>query len=83
MTKFWNSLPHLLQAVIVLFAATVLSSIAKAIEAPNACWSYTCWRGYLAGGLHAGVVAVAALYLRSSLYQPPPNNVTIGWRPKQ
>jgi hypothetical protein len=71
MATLWNRLPHLVQAVIVLFAGTAVGSIAQAIETPNACWTLACWHGYLITGGQAGVLAVAGLYLKSSLYNHP------------
>ncbi len=66
--QFWNSLPHQVQAVLVFFAGSVLGTLAKYVDAPNACLSLACWRGYIVQSLSTGLVAVFALYTKSNFY---------------
>lgn len=63
---FWNSLPHVAQAGLVLFAGAALSVIFNAVGQEHSCLSFSCWRQYLGDGFRAGVGAVVALYLPNS-----------------
>ncbi len=69
LVNFWNSLNHIVQSIIVLFVTTVLMTVAQELQAPAACWSLLCLKGYVISGLQAGVLAVCALYAKSSLYK--------------
>lgn len=62
----WNSLPHVAQAGIMLFVGASTGVIRHVLENPNACMTASCWKGYAASAVHAGVVAVVALYIPSN-----------------
>lgn len=64
---WWNSLPHAVQAAILLFAGAATGVIRKVIETPDACMSLVCWKAYVASAVHAGVVAVIALYIPANV----------------
>jgi hypothetical protein len=64
---YWKSLPHPVQAAIMLFAGAASGVIKHAIAQPNACFTSVCWHGYLASALHAGILAVVALYIPANL----------------
>ena len=63
----WNSLPHPVQAVIMLFLGAATGVIRHVFQNPNACMTTSCWKGYLASALHAGFLAVLALYVPANL----------------
>jgi hypothetical protein len=64
---FWNSLPHPLQAVIMLFLGAATGVIRHILETPNACMTVICWHGYVVSAAHAGILAVIALYIPANL----------------
>jgi hypothetical protein len=72
--NFWNCLPHQVQALIVCFAGAVVGTLAKALDTPNVCLQFACWKEYLRPAISVGVTATAGLYIRSSFYtkSPPP-----------
>ena len=70
--KLWNSLPHQLQAALVLAGGAALGTLTHAIEAPNACLSGSCLAGYLSAAAHAAVFSVVGLYVKSSAYSRGP-----------
>jgi hypothetical protein len=63
----WNSLPHALQAAIMLFGGAALGVLQHSLSSPDACLASACLKGYLIAAGHAGVAAVIALYIPSSL----------------
>ena len=63
----WNALPHPLQAIIMLFLGAATGVIRHVFQNPNACTTASCWKGYLASALHAGFLAVIALYVPANL----------------
>jgi len=69
---WWNGLNHVVQAVLILFAGTVVDSVYKQLTVPNACMTWACWGQDISGGLHAGISAVIALYIQSSRGQAKP-----------
>lgn len=68
---WWNSLPHPLQAGIMLFAGAATGVIRHSIEAPDACMTAACIKGYLFSAVHAGVLAVIALYIPANFAPKP------------
>lgn len=65
---YWNSLPHALQAMILLFAGAAWGVLKHNLfDAPQACYTAVCLRSYAVAALHAGILAVVALYIPSSL----------------
>jgi hypothetical protein len=64
---WWNSLPHPLQAGIMLFGGAATGVIRHVLENPNACMTAACWQGYVVSAAHAGVLAVIALYIPANL----------------
>ena len=61
---FWYSLPKPVQTALMLFLGAATGVIRHALSNPNACMTASCWKGYLASAVHAGVLAVMALYVR-------------------
>ena len=61
--NYWNSLPHPVQAAIMLFAGAATGVIHHVLQNPDACMTATCWKGYVFSAAHAGVLAVVALYI--------------------
>lgn len=59
---FWASLPHPVQAGLILFATTAGTTLAHAIE-ESFCFSTQCLKHYAASAIVAGVVAVRAFYM--------------------
>lgn len=70
--QWWNSLPHPVQAGIMLFVGAATGVIRHAIETPNACMTLDCWKEYLFSAAHAGLLAVIALYIPANLLPKPP-----------
>jgi hypothetical protein len=68
--SWWTSLPHPVQAGIMLFGGAATGVVHKVLENPNACMSLACWKQYLASAAHAGVLAVIALYIPANLNPP-------------
>ena len=64
---YWNSLPHQLQATIMLFAGAALGVLQHSLSSPDACLTGPCLKGYAIAAIQAGLAAVAALYIPSSL----------------
>ena len=69
LANFWSSLPHPVQAAVVLFGGDLGGAIYAGISSPNACWTAACLGAYALTGLKTGIVAVLGLYIPSSLYQ--------------
>lgn len=70
MTKlwaWWNSLPHPIQAAIMLFFGAATGVVKHTLSNPQACMTASCWKGYLASALHAGLLAVLALYVPANV----------------
>jgi len=65
--SWWTSLPHPVQAVIMLFGGAFTGVIRHVLQNPNACMSVDCWKGYLFSAVHAGVLAVIALYVPANV----------------
>jgi len=60
----WYSLPHQVQAVIVVFAAAASASLGKKLLDPAACWQFACLKQYVGTAAGAGLVALRAFYMR-------------------
>ena len=43
--NYWNSLPHPVQAAIMLFAGAATGVIHHVLQNPDACMTATCWKG--------------------------------------
>jgi hypothetical protein len=72
---WWTSLPHPVQAAIMLAGGAAAAAIQHGFLTAHGCLSAVCIRGYLWAGVHGGVAAVVALYIPSSLKlapAPPP-----------
>jgi hypothetical protein len=63
----WNSLPHPVQAVVMLFVGAGTGVLRRSLEQQPACFSGTCLKGDIISAIHAGALAVVALYIPSSL----------------
>lgn len=61
--NYWNSLPHQVQATIMLFGGAALGVLQHKLSSPDACLTGTCLKGYAIAAGHAGVAAVIALYI--------------------
>lgn len=60
----WHSLPHQVQAIILIFASGAGPFIWKIYSDPNACWQWSCIKHSLSAALDAGVVSLCAFYMR-------------------
>ncbi|HXM59365.1 MAG TPA: hypothetical protein VN950_00820 [Terriglobales bacterium] len=63
----WNSLPHPVQAVIMLFGGAALGVLKHKLSPADACLTGECFKGYFIDAAHAGVAAVIALYIPANL----------------
>jgi hypothetical protein len=63
----WNSLPHPLQAAIMLFGGAAIGVLKHKLAVPDACLTAVCLKGYVIDALHGGVGAVVALYIPANL----------------
>ena len=61
----WASVPPYAKTMIVLFVGSASGVLHHAIQNPNACMTYSCWKGYFFSALHAGGITVFA-YLMDS-----------------
>lgn len=74
---WWDSLPHWLQAPIVLFGTTVAAVLVPVVyswtQGQTVCTVafWPCVAGYLKDALKLGIGAVIGLYIKSSLYRTP------------
>jgi hypothetical protein len=64
---YWNSLPHEVQAAIMLFAGAAVAILKHNFADAHGCLTSICLKGYLWAALHGGLAAVVALYIPSSL----------------
>jgi hypothetical protein len=65
---WWNSLPHLWQAGILCFAGAAWGVLKHNLfDAQQACLTGVCLKSYAVAAAHAGILAVVALYIPSSL----------------
>ena len=76
---FWRSLPHQLQAMIVVFASAAATFLGGWLWDGPSCWTWFCLKHTLGAACGAGYIAVHAFYMRpgpgphadESLYAPP------------
>lgn len=62
--NLWSSLPHPVQAGVVLFATAAGTSLGKVLTDPaSACWTWACIKQYIGIAIGAGIVAVKAFYM--------------------
>ena len=62
--NLWVSLPHGVQAGVVLFVSAAGASLGKILTDPaSACWTWVCIKQYVGVAIGAGVVAVRAFYM--------------------
>jgi hypothetical protein len=61
---FWHSLPHQLQATIIVFASAAGPVIWKWWSDPQACMQWACLKHTITAAINAGGVALAAFYMR-------------------
>lgn len=63
--NFWHSLPHQVQAAVVVFTAAGSASLGKILSDPStACWQSGCVKHYLGAAVGAGLIALRAFYMR-------------------
>ena len=65
--NYWNSMPHLLQATIMLFGGAAIGVLKHQLFSPDACLTNVCLKGYAIDAAHAGLAAVVALYIPANL----------------
>jgi hypothetical protein len=62
--NLWASLPHGVQAGVVLFVSAAGASLGKILTDPaSACWTWVCIKQYVGVAIGAGAVAVRAFYM--------------------
>jgi hypothetical protein len=66
--NFWYSLPHQVQAGMVLFATAAVTTLGQSIA--DGCWGWTCLKHAVGPAIAAGVIAVRTFYMRPG---PGPN----------
>ena len=64
---YWNSLPHQVQAGIMLFGGAAFGLLQHKLSTPDACLTGTCLKGYVIAAGHAGIAAVIALYIPANV----------------
>jgi hypothetical protein len=64
---YWNSLPHPVQAAIMLFGGAAVGVLKHNFVDANGCLTAFCLKGYLLAALHGGVTAVIALYIPANV----------------
>lgn len=64
---YWNSLPHPVQAAIMLFGGAAVAVVKHSFADAHGCLTETCLKGYVYAGLHGGIAAVVALYIPANL----------------
>ena len=65
--NYWNSLPHPVQAGIMLFGGAAVAVVKHNFADANGCLTESCLKGYAIAELHGGVTAVIALYIPANL----------------
>jgi hypothetical protein len=63
----WNSLPHPVQAAIMLFAGAAIAAVKHGFADAHGCLTEVCVKGYVYAAIHGGVTAVVALYIPANL----------------
>lgn len=61
--NYWNSLPHPVQAVIMLFGGAAIAVLKRNFADAHGCLTESCLKGYAWAAVHGGVTAVIALYI--------------------
>jgi hypothetical protein len=63
----WNSLPHPVQAVVMLFGGAAIAVVKHNFADSHGCLTEACLKGYAFAALHGGLTAVIALYIPANL----------------
>ncbi|HEX3941373.1 MAG TPA: hypothetical protein VHX11_07825 [Acidobacteriaceae bacterium] len=71
LSQWWQRLPHPVRTLIVLFAGAASGVLKHALTQPNACMTGPCLKAYAISAVHAGVLAVLALYIPSPAGRSP------------
>jgi hypothetical protein len=64
---WWNSLPHPVQAAIMLFGGAAAGVVKHNFAEAHGCLTWLCVKGYTWSALQGGITAVVALYIPANL----------------
>jgi hypothetical protein len=64
---YWNSLPHYVQAPLMVAGGAAAGVLYHALMAPDACLTLACWKGYLHAAIATGVTAGLSLYVPANV----------------
>lgn len=67
----WASLPHLVQAAIVVFVSASSEAVVHALSEPTMCFSKACLLHLAKSAAITGAVAAKAFYMTANRPQPP------------